>query len=122
VEVGRSSISARVEPTLREIGERGDILKTMHRALADHGLADERGSNRYVTHGEQITEPVVGRVLAKGLPGDELGDRLHLITDGVDGRTHYVETANAARLAEIGRGHIVLLDPGSAKAEPSGRP
>ena len=43
VEVGRWSISAQAEPTLREMGERGDIIKTMHRALADHGLADERG-------------------------------------------------------------------------------
>ena len=40
---------------------------------------------------------IVGRVLAKGLAGDEMGDRLHLVIDGVDGRTHYVETADAAR-------------------------
>jgi hypothetical protein len=118
VEVGRWSISARAEPTLREMGERGDIIKTMHRALADHGLADERGAAQYVNHGKQITEPVVGRVLAKGLAGDELGDRLHLIIDGVDGRTHYVETADASRLAEIKRGHIVALDPVATKAEP----
>jgi hypothetical protein len=116
VEVGRSSISARVEPTLREIGERGDILKTMHRALADHGLADERGSSQYVTHGKQITEPVAS---AACWPSGCLATSWATgIIDGVDGRTHYVETANAARLAEIGRGHIVSLDPGSAKAEP----
>ena len=118
VEVGRWSISARAEPTLRELGERGDIIKTMHRALADHGLADERAPAQYVTHGKQITEPIVGRVLAKGLAGDELGDRLHLVIDGVDGRTHYVETADAARLEDIRRGHIVSLDPAPTKAEP----
>ena len=56
VEVGRWSISAQAEPTLREMGERGDIIKTMHRALADHGLADERGPAQYAMHGKQITE------------------------------------------------------------------
>jgi type IV secretory pathway VirD2 relaxase len=118
VEVGRWSISAQAEPTLREMGERGDIIKTMHRALADHGLAEERGTAQYATHGKQITERIVGRVLAKGLAGDELGDRLHLVIDGVDGHTHYVETADASRLAEIRRGHIVALDPVATKAEP----
>ncbi len=118
VEVGRWSISARAEPTLREMGGRGDIIKTMHRALAGHSLADDRAPAQYVAHGKQITEPIVGRVLAKGLAGDELGDRLHLVIDGVDGRTHYVETADSSRLAEIRRGHIVALDPTPAKAEP----
>jgi type IV secretory pathway VirD2 relaxase len=118
VEVGRWSISAQAEPTLREMGERGDIIKTMHRALADHGLADERGPAQYAAHGKQITERIVGRVLAKGLAGDELGDRLHLVIDGVDGRTHYVETADASKLDEIRRGHIVALDPMPTKAEP----
>jgi Protein of unknown function (DUF3363) len=58
-----------------------------------------------VTHGSQITEPVIGRALAKGLAGDEMGDRLHLVIDGVDGRTHCVETADASRLDEIRRGN-----------------
>ncbi|HTR11904.1 MAG TPA: DUF3363 domain-containing protein [Roseiarcus sp.] len=118
VETGRWSISPRAEPTLREMGERGDIIKTMHRALADHGLAAERAPARYAAHGRQITEPIVGRVLAKGLAGDELGDRLHLFIDGLDGRTHYVASADAASLEDIRRGHIVALDPAPAKAEP----
>ncbi|HZV06168.1 MAG TPA: DUF3363 domain-containing protein [Gemmataceae bacterium] len=113
VEVGRWSISAQAEPTLRELGERGDILKTMHRALGD-----QRGPAQYAAHGKQITEPIVGRVLAKGLAGDEMGDRLHLVIDGVDGRAHYVEVADAARLDEIRRGHIVALDPVATKGEP----
>ena len=57
-------------------------------------------------------------MLAKGLAGDELGDRLHLVIDGVDGRTHYVETADSSRLAEIRRGQIVALDPVATKAKP----
>ncbi len=118
MEVGRWSISAQAEPTLRELGERGDIIKTMHRALADHGLADERAPAQYATHGKQITEPIVGRVLSKGLAGDETGDRLHLVIDGVDERIQYVEMEDAGRIDEIRRGHIVALDPAPTKAEP----
>jgi type IV secretory pathway VirD2 relaxase len=118
IEPGRWTISEQTEPTLKALGERNDIIKTMHRALTDHGLADERGPAQYAMHGQRITEPVVGRVLAKGLAGDELGDRLHLVIDGVDGRTHYVETADASKLDEIGRRHIVSLDPVQTKAEP----
>ncbi|MGK6312601.1 DUF3363 domain-containing protein [Neorhizobium sp. DT-125] len=68
-------------------------------------------------HGRSITEPIVGRVLDKGLAGDEMSDRLHLVIDGTDGRTHYVETTEIGKLEEIGRGHIVSLDPIPPKAE-----
>ncbi|MES0158139.1 DUF3363 domain-containing protein, partial [Mesorhizobium sp. M0018] len=84
----------------------------------EHGLAHERGPAQYVMHRQTITEPVVGRVLAKGLAGDEMSDRLSLVIDGVDGRTHYVETADAAKLEDIQRGHIVALDPVLPKQEP----
>ncbi|WP_280952087.1 DUF3363 domain-containing protein [Mesorhizobium sp. LSJC280B00] len=69
MEPGRWLISDRAESTLRALGERNDIIKTMHRALEEHGLADERGAAQYVMHRQTITEPVVGRVLAKGLAG-----------------------------------------------------
>ena len=62
---------------MKELGERVDIIKTMHRALADHGLADERGVSQYVPHGSRTAEPVVGRVLGKGLAGDEMGERVY---------------------------------------------
>ncbi|MER9064736.1 DUF3363 domain-containing protein [Mesorhizobium sp. M0698] len=118
LEPGRWFISDRAESTLRALGERNDIIKTMHRALEEHGLAHERSAAQYVLHRQTITEPVVGRVLAKGLAGDEMIDRLSLVVDGVDGRTHYVETADAAKLNDVQRGHIVALDPILPKEEP----
>jgi type IV secretory pathway VirD2 relaxase len=118
IDTGRWAIRDDAEQTLRALGERGDIIKTMHRALEDHGLADERGARDYITHAKSITEPLVGRVLAKGLAGDEMSDRLHLVIDGVDGHTHYVETADISRLDDIQRGHIVSLDPIPQKTEP----
>lgn len=118
IEPGRWSIAERAESTLRAMGEREDILRTMHRALADHGLADERGAAQYVTHGSRISHALIGRLLDKGLAGDEMGERFYLVIDGVDGRTHHVETSDASRLEDIKRGHIVALDPLPTKSDP----
>jgi len=111
IEPGRWALTAHTEDTLRELGERNDIIKTMHRALEDHGVASERGPGQYAMHGGKVGEPIIGRVIGKGLAGDEMGDRLHLVIDGVDGRAHYVETTDHSKLDEIGRGHIVALEP-----------
>jgi type IV secretory pathway VirD2 relaxase len=39
IETGRWIVSPKAEPILRELGEYGDIIKTMHRALERDGLA-----------------------------------------------------------------------------------
>jgi type IV secretory pathway VirD2 relaxase len=115
VETGKWIVSPKAEPTLRELGERGDIIKTMHRALEREGLAEERHPARYVLHRETATERIVGRVLDKGLGGDEMGERVRLVIDGVDGRVHHIEM-DAARAEEVGRGMIVVA--GSAPPGP----
>ena len=47
-EPARWSLSSGVEKTLRELGERGDIIKTMHRALTEQGIA--HAANDYTIH------------------------------------------------------------------------
>ncbi len=120
VEVGRWTISSRAEGVLRELGERGDIIKTMHRALDREGLADARSLAGYVLHREKMTEPIVGRVLDKGLGGDEMGERVRLVIDGVDGRVHHLET-DPARAEDIQRGMIVAAGSGQAGPRASDR-
>ena len=110
-EPGRWVISGEAEATLKELGERGDIIKTMHRALADHGLAEERGVSQYVPHGSRTAEPVIGRVLGKGLAGDEMGERVYLVIDGVDGGVHHLEFADPARIEDVRRGMVVEVAP-----------
>src|SRR3954470_5483870 len=69
----------------------------------------------YVLHREKATDRIVGRVLDKGLGGDEMGERVRLVIDGVDGRLHHIEM-DAARAEEAGRGMIIAA--GSAPARP----
>ena len=116
IETGKWMVSSKAEPTLRELGARGDIIKTMHRALEREGLAEDRHPTRYVLHRENATERITGRVLDKGLGGDEMGERVRLVIDGVDGRVHHIEM-DAARAEEVGRGMIVVA--GSAPSGPS---
>jgi len=58
---------------------------------------------------------ITGRVLDKGLGGDEMGERVRLVIDGVDGRVHHIEM-DAARAEDVSRGMIVAA--GSAPPRP----
>ncbi len=110
IETGRWRLAPGMEQTLRDLGERGDIIKTMHRALTRHGA--ERGAEQFAIHDlrEPLAAPITGRLLGRGLGGDELGDRVHLIVDGLDGRVHYVELpAAGADAANPPIGAIVEL-------------
>jgi type IV secretory pathway VirD2 relaxase len=115
IETGKWIVSPKAEPVLRQLGKRGDIIKAIHRALEREGLAEDRHPARYVLHQENATERIVGRVLDKGLGDDEMGERVRLVIDGVDGRVHHIEM-DAARAEEVGRGMIVVA--GSAPAGP----
>src|SRR5581483_1656508 len=65
-ETGQWMISDRAEVTLKELSDRNDIIKTMHRALTSHGLEEQRGMEQYVRHGVRPGERIAGRILAKG--------------------------------------------------------
>src|SRR5712675_833564 len=70
---GRWQLSEKLEPTLREMGERGDIIKTMHKALGAEGL--QRDPASFWIHDGAPSTPIVGRVIDKHL-SDELGENL----------------------------------------------
>jgi type IV secretory pathway VirD2 relaxase len=115
IETGIWMVSSKAEPVLRELGERGDIIKAMHRALQRQGLAEDRHPAGYVVHRENATERITGRVLDKGLGGDEMGERVRLVIDGVDGHVHHIEI-DAARAEDVSRGMIIVA--GSAPPGP----
>jgi type IV secretory pathway VirD2 relaxase len=113
VEPGVWMVAPQVETTLRAMGERGDIIRTMQRAFSvrdrEHAIFDSiRPGNR-----------VTGRVAATGFV-DELHERGYLIVDGVDGRAHYVPLPASADVAAFPAGAVVTVRAGS-DARPADR-
>lgn len=117
---GQWTVSPKAESVLRELGERGDIIKTIHRALDREGLADARSMSGYALYRGKMTEPIIGRVLDKGLGGDEMGERVRLVIDGVDGRVHHLEIG-PVRAEDIQRGMIVAAGAGQTGSRASDR-
>lgn len=84
---GRWRLSEDLEGTLRSVGERADILRTMERAIVAAGL--DR-SSREMVYRPDADRNLSGRVIAHGF-ADEISDHQFLIIDGVDGRMHHVD-------------------------------
>lgn len=75
------------ESRLRDLGLRGDIIKTMHRTLTEKGL--NRAFEDYVINPSDLRSAIIGRLVSTGLH-DELSGEAYAIIDGVDGRAHHV--------------------------------
>jgi type IV secretory pathway VirD2 relaxase len=103
---GQWMIGEEAEATLRALGERGDIIKRMHRSLTEHGL--QRGADAYVLAAEQIDKPVIGRLLERGLD-DELHGSAYAIVDGIDGRIHHIRFHDLDATGDSAPGSIVEL-------------
>ncbi|RWJ31971.1 VirD2 family relaxase/mobilization nuclease [Mesorhizobium sp.] len=99
-------ISDEAEPTLRALGERGDIIKRMHHALTERGI--DRGIASFVLAGEALDDPVVGRLVDRGLD-DELKGTAYVVIDGVDGRTHHIKLPDLDAAGDSAPGSIVEL-------------
>lgn len=98
IDANHWQLSPNMQQTLTTMGERGDILRTMHKAL--------QGQQRECVLETEPTRPVIGRIAAKGL-ADELNDRSYLVVDGIDGHAHYVRLPVGADLAALPVGGIV---------------
>lgn len=103
---GQWVIGDGAEATLRELGERGDIIKRMHRALSERGI--ERGAASYVLAAESMDTPIIGRLVERGLD-DELKGSAYTFVDGVDGRTHHVRLPDLDAAGDSAPGSIVEL-------------
>lgn len=84
---GQWMVGLEAERTLRDLGMRGDIIKTMHRAFTEQGR--DRGVADYVIDGAASEAPIIGRLVDKGLH-DELTGEAYAVIDGTDGRAHHV--------------------------------
>ena len=93
-----------LEQSLRDLGVRGDIIKTMHRAMTGHGLAAEPG--RFAMHDGSVDEPVIGRLVERGLH-NELTGEAYAVVDGADGRVHHLKFSDIDMSGDAAPGGIV---------------
>jgi len=107
-----------LEPTLRRMGERGDIIRTLQRAMS--GQTRSPRDYAIIDPNDPDQKTIVGRVMDRGL-ADELHDRHYLVIDGIDGRTHYAEIGVARPGDDTPVGAIVQLRPRSGDARPVDR-
>lgn len=111
-------LGAKMEPALRELGERGDIIRNMQEALKADG--QERDPMTFQLHDAAPAAPITGRIVDKYLT-DEMGEKLTLVVDGIDGRTHHLPGIDPARVEDARIGSIVEVGPADKAQRPSDR-
>jgi type IV secretory pathway VirD2 relaxase len=94
------------EQCLRELGERGDIIKRLHKSLIKDGTT--RAPSSWALEGERHGEPVIGRLIARGLD-DELRGSAFAVIDGIDGRVHHLKLPDLESASDGPIGGIVEL-------------
>jgi hypothetical protein len=100
----RWTLKPGMEQTLRDLSIRGDIIKTMHRAMT--GIGREPDMSSFALHRDDFADPVLGRLVGRGLH-DELKGTAYAIVEGVDGRTHHVRFSDLEITGDARPGAIV---------------
>jgi type IV secretory pathway VirD2 relaxase len=100
------SLGPGLQPTLRELALRRDIIKTMHRAITGIGVEPDIG--RFAMHDDAASDLVIGRLVQRGLH-DELSGQAYAIVDGADGRVHHLRFADLDQTGDAAPGAIVEL-------------
>lgn len=113
-------LSPDLESTLRRMGEREDIIKTMHRAMTREG--QERAAAEYAIYDPHDAKAgrIVGRLVERGL-ADELNDRHYLVLDGIDGQTHYIDVGRPDPNDATPVGAVFAVTPKQPDARPADR-
>ena len=113
-------LSPELEPALRALGDRDDIIKTMHRAMSRTGQVRDAEAYAIYDPRDESAPRVVGRLVERGL-SNELHDRHYVLLDGIDGRPHYVAVGNGEAVEAIPDGAVVAVAPNRAEPRDADR-
>jgi hypothetical protein len=91
---------------MRALGERGDIIRRIHRGLTEQRI--ERSVADFALDGGDATRPIIGRLVTRGLD-DELQGTAYAVIDGVDGRAHHVRLPDLEAASDAAPAGIVEL-------------
>ena len=104
IEPGCWTLKPGLEDTLRDLSIRGDIIKTMHRAMSGGGR--EVDVSGFALHGDDPRDRVLGRLVQRGLL-DELKGSAFAMVEGIDGRAHHVSFSDLEMTGDAQPGAIV---------------
>jgi type IV secretory pathway VirD2 relaxase len=107
-QTGVWQISPDIEVKLRSLGQRGDIVKTMHRAMREAGMDRPAGSFAMFDTAKTGNR-IVGRVAGLGLT-DEINDRHYIVVDATDGKVHYADVGHLRPEFVPDKGMIVAIE------------
>jgi type IV secretory pathway VirD2 relaxase len=94
-EPGQWAVAEAAQAKLRELGARGDIIRTIGAALKDRG--QDRPLDSYAVVSGVPEKPIAGRLIDKGLHL-ELTGTAYAVIDGTDGCTHHVRLSGIEAL------------------------
>lgn len=117
VEPTRWRLAPGLELSLRTLGERDDIQRTLRRTLVETGVERPPTELSIYDPAQVGDRALIGRLVRRGL-SDETRDRHFLVVDGVDGRAHYVEIGQGAFTEAIPDGAVVQVRPRPVVARP----
>ena len=112
-QTGVWQMSSDIEPKLRSLGQRGDIIKTMHRSMREAEIERPAGSFALFDTAKARNR-IVGRVAGLGLT-DEINDRHYIVVDGVDGKVYYADVGHLRPEFVLDKGMIVAIKNRIAK-------
>lgn len=114
---GRWQFADGASETLKRMGERGDIIKTMHRAMENRKDRRIDASSFYDPSATNV-QSVTGKILITGV-GDDVADRGYMVLDTLEGKTVYVDIGPTARLKTLAAHQIVTVIPPSQQPRSS---
>ena len=101
----RWQLSPDFEPVLRAMGERGDIIRRMQRALG----AERRELGTFGSAGAPGS--VTGRLVSRGI-ADPITDRGFMVVDGIDGRAYHITAPPQVDLGGLPVGAVITVTKG----------
>ncbi|PHZ86763.1 DUF3363 domain-containing protein [Paremcibacter congregatus] len=101
-------LSPNMKDTLQMMGERGDIIKILHRNL--YGAGKDNLKQKALIFGLDATSQnhITGELIKVGL-SDELNDRRYIILDGTDGNHWYVDMGELEQISDLNQGMIISV-------------
>ena len=115
---GRWTLDPNLKETLQRMGTRGDIIKTMHRAMAGSAHGRMMDASSIFDPGSDNAKPVTGVIIDKGV-ADDVNDRAFIVVDVLEGKPVYVDVGGEDRLPEFSKGAIVTVSPPAIGPKPS---